>query len=199
MSPLSRDLPLSPRGEGTSDDARLLASLEQIIRHVLHRTESWKVPLHYSADYWREERESIARVAVWQACVSYDPSMDVPFAVYAFYSALQAIRREHRLAWRWSRQTTSLPLDESTGEETDFADAHSTEPFDGCETTCDLQRALGTLSDAERTLLAWWCDEELTEREIAKRLNLSKTAVHKRLVALRQRLQKALAGFEPGR
>ncbi len=198
MSRSLPELPFSPRGEGIPEDAEMLASMEQIVRHALQRTEHWKTPPNYSTDYWCEERVSIATIAVWNAIRTFDPDAGVSFPVYAFYSAVQAIRREHRRSWRWSLLTAPLPHDEASGEDADIVDPCSSAPFEGCETACDLQRALQTLSGAERDMLGWWAVEGLTEREIAQRLHLSKTAVHKKLVGIRRRLQSVLSALKSG-
>ncbi|NSW78339.1 MAG: sigma-70 family RNA polymerase sigma factor [Chthonomonadetes bacterium] len=193
MSRFRDDQPSPSRCEQATEYAEMPAHLEQIAQQALRRTQGWKVPPCYEPAYWEEERISIARIAVWSAHLSYDPNAGVAFSVYAFFSAVQAIRREHRLAWRWSSHVMPLPCDETTGEEIDPADPAWQTPFEHCEQTCDIQRALRSLSDAERSLLSFWYEQEMTEREIARRMNLSKTAVHKRLVQLRCKLQSVLA------
>ncbi|MCL6476013.1 MAG: sigma-70 family RNA polymerase sigma factor [Firmicutes bacterium] len=183
-----------PRGEEEKKEyTRMLPQLRQIAQHALRRTQRWKTPPGYETAYWREECESIASMAVWNAFLSYKPNANVSFPVYAFLRAVQAIRQEHRLAWRWSVSTTPLRCDGDTGEPIEPVDPEWQKPFQQCEDRCDLQTLLRSLSDQERQLILWHYQEELTEREIAQRLNLSKTAVHKRLTRVRTKLEKALA------
>ncbi len=193
MSRFRDDQPSPSRCEQATENAEMPAHLEQIVQNALRRTQGWKLPPCYEPTYWMEERTSVARLAVWVAHLSYDPNAGVTFPVYAFFSAVQAIRREHRRAWRWSSRVMPLPSDESTGEDIDPADPFWQTPFEHCEQTCDIRRALSSLTDAERSLLFLRYEQEMTEREIAQRMNLSKTAVHKRLVQLRCKLQIALA------
>lgn len=191
-----QDQPPPPRGEEEQGYIRMLPQLEQIARHALRRTERWKTPPGYETAYWNEERESIARIAVWNASLSYKPNTNVSFPAYAFFKAVQAIRQEHRHAWRWGTNTTPLPCDVLTGELMDMVDPEWQEPFRRCEEDYDLQTLLQSLSESERQLLHWCYQEGLTEREIAWRLNLSKTAVHKRLAQVKSKVGKALAEKE---
>lgn len=195
QDPLQR-LPPQPRGEEEQECSQLLPQMEQIARHALCRTQRWKTPPGYETAYWNEERESIARIAVWNACLSYKPNTNVSFPAYAFFKAVQAIRQEHRHAWRWGTNTMPLPYDVLTGELMDMVDPEWQEPFRRCEEDCDLQTLLQSLSESERQMLHWCYQEGLTEREIACRLNLSKTAVHKRLVKAKSKLEKALSQRE---
>lgn len=188
-----------PRGEEEREYARMLPQLEQIARDALHRTQRWRTPPGYEASYWQEERESIAWMAIWNACLSYKPNAKVSFTAYAFFRAVQAIRQEHRLAWRWSTSTVPLLCDGVSGEPTEPADPDWQKPFQQCEDRCDLQILLQSLSEPERQLLHWCYQEGLTEREIAQRLNLSKTAVHKRLAQVKNKMEKALAEREHSR
>lgn len=188
-----QDQPSLPRGEEEQQYINMLPQLEQIARHALRRTQRWKTPPGYETAYWHEERESIARIAVWNACLSYKPNMNVSFPAYAFFKAVQAIRQEHRYAWRWGTNTVSLPYDVLTGEPMDMVDPEWQEPFRRCEEDCDLQTLLQSLSESERLLLHWRYQEGLTEREIARRLNLSKTAVHKRLAQAKRKIEKAIS------
>lgn len=191
-----RDQPLPPRG---GEEQEYANQLEQIVQHALLRTQRWKTPPGYEPAYWDEERESIARIAVWVATLSYKPDAGVSFPVYAFFKAVQAIRQEHRLAWRWGVGTVPMPCDAITGEPVELMDPEWRAPFERCESDCDLQLLLASLSEPERELICWQCLEGLTEREIAQRLNLSKTAVHKRLARVKRKLQKALVEKEMGR
>ncbi len=187
-----------PRREGDREYTQMLSQLEQIARHAQRRARKWKTPPGYETAYWWEECESIAWIAVWNALLSYKPNANVSFPAYAFLKAVQAIRQEHRLAWRWSISTTSLRYDGDTGEPIEPVDPEWQKPFQQCEDRCDLQVLLQSLSEQERQLLDWHYQEELTEREIAQRLNLSKTAVHKRLIRVKTKLEKALAEKEHG-
>lgn len=182
-----------PRGEEEREYARMLPQLEQIVRHAMHRTQHWKTPPGYETAYWDEERESIAWVAVWEACLSYRHDANVSFPVHAFFKAVQAIRQEHRLAWRWSISMAPIPQDAITGEPVELIDPEWRTPFEQCENDSDLQLLLLSLPESERELMCWWCRDGLTEREIAQRLNLSKTAVHKRLARIKRKLQEVLA------
>lgn len=199
MPETPHDQPLLPRGEEERQCTGDFPQMEQIVRHALRRTQHWKTPPGYETTYWDEERESIAWVAVWDACLAYETNSSVPFPVYAFFKAVQAIRQEHRRAWRWGVSTMPLPCDTTTGEPIELIDPEWKTPFERCENDSDLQLLLAPLSEPERELICWWCLEGLTEREIAQRLNLSKTAVHKRLTRVKSKLRKALVEQGVGR
>lgn len=187
-----------PRGEGDREYTQMLSQLKQIAQHALRRVQKWKTPPGYEAAYWWEECESIAWIAVWNALLSYKPNANVSFPAYAFLEAVQAIRQEHRRAWRWSISTTSLRCDGDTAELIEPIDPEWQKPFQQCEDLYDLQILLRLLSEQERQLLHWHYQEGLTEREIAARLELSKTAVHKRLARLKSKIEEALAEEEHG-
>lgn len=192
MCPYPDEVSAPPRGVATGEYSEMLAQMEQIVRQALARTRHWKLPPGYTADYWNEERESIARIAVWNAYVYYDPDAGTPLSLYALYSAVQAIRREHRLVWRWCVHTVCSVDEEGGGKGIELADPHSKNAFERCEREVDIDRALQALSEDERCVILWWCRDGLTERQIAARLRLSKTAVHKRLQRAKSKLRNFL-------
>jgi len=161
--------------------------LQSAVQKALAATYALAPPPRYDGVYWREEREAIAYVAVWQAARTYRPEVGVSREVFAVLCAKRAIYREWRRVQEWARYETEIPTDEETGEEMEFPDESALEQMELSVVYGEVRQALERLSAAERRLIGWhYGDEALTVREIAKRLGVSKSAVH-------QRLQQAIA------
>ena len=173
-----------------SDDEpprELSHDLQSAVQKALAATYALAPPPRYDGVYWREEREAIAYVAVWQAARTYRPEVGVSREVFAVLCAKRAIYREWRRVQEWARYETEIPTDEETGEEMEFPDESALEQMELSVVYGEVRQALERLSAAERRLIGWhYGDEALTVREIAKRLGVSKSAVH-------QRLQQAIA------
>ena len=173
-----------------SDDEpprELSHDLQSAVQKALAATHTLAPPPRYDGVYWREEREAIAYVAVWQAARTYRPEVGVSREVFAVLCAKRAIYREWRRVQEWARYETEIPIDEETGEEMEIPDESALEQMELSVVYGEVRQALERLSAAERRLIGWhYGDEALTVREIAKRLGVSKSAVH-------QRLQQAIA------
>jgi RNA polymerase sigma factor (sigma-70 family) len=173
-----------------SDDEpprELPQDLQSAVKKALAATHTLAPPSRYDGVYWREEREAIACVAVWQAARNYRPEVGVSREAFAVLCAKRAIFREWRRVWEWERYETEIPIDEETGEEMEIPDESALEQMELSVVYGEVRQALERLSEAERRLIDWHYGEEaLSVREIAKRLGVSKSVAH-------QRLQQAVA------
>jgi RNA polymerase sigma factor (sigma-70 family) len=174
----------------SSDDEpprELPHDLQSAVQKALAATYTLAPPPRYDGVYWREEREAIAYVAVWQAARTYRPEVGVSREVFAVLCAKRAIYREWRRVQEWARYEMEIPIDEETGEEMEFPDESALEQMELSVVFGEVRQALERLSAAERRLIEWhYGDEALTVREIAKRLGVSRSVVH-------QQLQRAIA------
>lgn len=173
-----------------SDDEplrELPQDLQSAVKKALAATHTLAPPSRYDAVYWREEREAIACVAVWQAARTYRPEVGVSREAFALLCAKRAIFREWRRVQEWARYEMEIPMDEETGEEMEYPDERALEEMELSVVCGEIREALNRLSAAERQLIEWhYGDEALSVREIARRLGVSKSVAH-------QRLQQAIA------
>ena len=174
----------------SSDDEpprELPHDLQSAVQKALAATHTLAPPSRYDAVYWREEREAIAYVAVWQAARAYRPELGVSREAFALLCAKRAIFREWRRVQEWARYEMEIPIDEETGEEMEYPDERALEEMELSVVCGEIREALNRLSAAERQLIEWhYGDEALSVREIARRLGVSKSVAH-------QRLQQAIA------
>lgn len=164
-------------------DHDLPPDLQQAVRRAAAITDALCPPPHYDAVYWREEREAIARLAVWQAAQAYRERDGVSREVFAVLCAKRAIYREWRRLRTRDKDIIPIPVDEETGEEAEFVDERALAELEEGVLYRQVQEALGHLSERERQLLEWYFGDELSERAIAERLGCSHMSVHRLLRA----------------
>jgi RNA polymerase sigma factor (sigma-70 family) len=187
-------IPFLPDDEPSRE---LPQDLQVAVKKVLAATHSLTPPSRYDESYWREEREAIAYLAVWQAAQAYRPEMGVSREVFALLCAKRAIYREWHRVQEWDRYETAIPIEEETGEEREFPDVAAQEAVEWAVIISTVQEALARLSTEDRQLIEWhYGDEALTVREIAVRLRVSKSVAHKRLQRAVARLCSE-CGVEP--
>jgi RNA polymerase sigma factor (sigma-70 family) len=185
-------IPILPDDEPPRE---LPQDLQVAVKKALVATRILTPPPRYNDDYWREEREAIAHMAVWQAARAYRPEIGVSRELFALLCAKRAIYREWHKVREWDRYEEAMPIDEETGEEVEFPDAEAQEAIEWAVVIREVQEALDRLSEAERQLIEWhYGDEALSIREIAGRLGVSKSMAHERLQRAIARLRSECGG-----
>ncbi|MFN4032862.1 MAG: sigma-70 family RNA polymerase sigma factor, partial [Fimbriimonadales bacterium] len=149
---------------------------------------------HYDAAYWREEREAIARLAVWQAAQAYQEQDGVSREAFAVICAKRAIYAEWRRGRERDKVVISIPVDEETGEAMEFVDEGALEALEEAVLCMEMREVLDRLSAEDRRLIEWYFGEGLSERAIAEQLGRSKTWVHNRLTGVIEQLRAWLGG-----
>jgi len=166
------------------DLQQVLCDLPEPLQWAVHRAvarcQPQNIPRLYAND-WLEELYHEAIVAALEAQRRYDSSKGC--SLYSW--GLQVIG--HRLqvfcdgVWAAARRECDYPCDEETGEEVEFPDPCATDEIEESLLESVVREALQELGGLDAQIGVWYLFEELSEREIAKRLGVSQPAVSKRL------------------
>lgn len=179
------DLAAAKRGDEAAF-ARLLKDYGGLLAKAAHQRHLSPIA---------EEAEATARVSFWAALKSYDEGRGVPFPGWAkakVYGDLRTLFKQSRRRWR--REVLSMGgRDEGEGERRDRRGAPDPALFAIEEDDAFADR-LRDLAPRQRALLALLYDEDLTESEAARRLNISQQAAS---AMKRRALQKLRQTFFP--
>ncbi len=169
--------------------------LKRAVQKVLKATDTLCPPPCYDASYWREERRSIAHLAVWESARAYREEVGTSREAFAVICAKRAIYAEWERLRESEKAVVAFSVDEETGEEVEFVDPEAYEAIELSVLCGEVRSALERLSPQERQLLGWhYGAERVSIREMAKRLGVSKSVAHERLQRVLERLRGILLG-----
>ncbi len=169
--------------------------LKRAVQKALKATDTLCPPSCYDASYWREERRSIAHLAVWESAQAYRAEIGTSREAFAVICAKRAIYAEWKRLWKSDKAVVAFPVDEETGEEVEFVDPKAYEEIELCVLCAEVRSALERLSLQERQLLEWhYGTEQRSVREIAEHLGVSKSVAHERLQGALEKLRGILLG-----
>ncbi|RMH06045.1 MAG: sigma-70 family RNA polymerase sigma factor [Armatimonadetes bacterium] len=175
-------------------DIKLPEWIEEIIRAVVAYTSRWRRPSCCDAEFWLEERRSIASLAAWEAYCQCGDQPSPEEKKYVFYKARSAVWTEYRRWIEWCRRYAA--------SEKDWEECANALLDDSAEQSLEqLYQSLiieeifdrQCCSSKVRKVFYLWYHEGKTEREIADEMHISKTSVHKILARALDILRQCLS------
>lgn len=146
-------------------------------------TKSW---LNSVPPQWHEDLLSEARIALWQACITYDPDKGATFSTYAYrviQNKLQNFFRGNKRDFRNCSiqqpvsEDEKITLEETLSYEYDF------------EADIMYQKLKEIINDFEITQMKL---SGMTQQNIAKVIGTSQVSVSRKLKSERQKIKKLL-------
>jgi len=166
------------------DLQQALRDLPEPLQDAVHDAVAARNPLCrprlYTQD-WLEELYHEAISAAWEAQQHYDSGRGCSLYRWGLRVIGQRLQVFCDGVWAAARRECDYPCDEETGEEVEFPDPCATDEIEESLLESVVREALQELGGLDAQIGVWYLFEELSEREIAKRLGVSQPAVSKRL------------------
>jgi len=139
----------------------------------------------------RGDRAADALQDVYLMAVQKPPAIvdETELLQWLFRVTVNRCHLEHRRKSRWQRMWSSLASAWRPAVQRGFAEALG-------ELKGDVERALGTLSDEDRTLVAMRYFSDLNSRQIAEMVGMPEATVRGRLRTARRKLADELADWD---
>jgi RNA polymerase sigma factor (sigma-70 family) len=149
----------------------------------LRRIFRWRVPANWSVCDWRNEMRAEAACAAWKALCDYDPSLGVPFHVFARSQVLISTLTRYRREWAYAfRSTQEYDSESSDRELLDFPASAVFRDW--------LGPALERLPKPDLWLIEQLFLRDRTEADIATQVGITQQAVSKRKRAIVKQLRR---------
>jgi RNA polymerase sigma factor (sigma-70 family) len=179
------------------DLQQALHDLPKPLQNAVHDAVAACKPQHAPRLYvhdWLEELYHEAIKAAWEANRRYDPSKGCLLYSWGLRVIGQQLQAFCERVWGAVRHECAYPCDEETGEEVEFPDERAWEAMEEGLLVSAVREALHELGGLDEQIGVWYLFDELSEREIAKRLGRSQKAVNKRLQKIKKYLRERFRG-----
>jgi hypothetical protein len=154
-----------------------------LVGSCLRRIFRWRVPANWSVSDWRNEMRAEAACAAWQAVCDYDPSLGVPFHVFARSQVLISTLTRYRREWAYALRSTQEYDPESSYSK--LLDSAASEVFRDW-----LGPALARLPKLDLWLIEQLFLRDRTETDIAAQIGITQPAISKRKRAIVMQLRQ---------
>lgn len=177
----------------TADDRRAGMALDEIHWPSLwarcwSRIGRWRVPPRWSALDWREEARDEGALAACEALWAFEPGGLVPLEAFVDHRVVQRVWTRYRQEWSFGRRARpDVALADPPAVGADRADP---------ELLGMLSSTLGSMSEAERSLIRQLFWGGRTEDQLTHDLEITRQALNRRKQHVLGRLRSHLRGGE---
>jgi len=154
--------------------------LQDAVHTAVAACQPQNAPRLYAHD-WLEELYHAAIGAACDAQRKYDPNKGCSLYSWGLRVVGQQLKEFCDRVWAAAKHERDYPCDEETGEEVEFPDPCAMDEIEEGLLAGMVRAALRELGGLDEQIGMWYLFDELSEREIAKRLGMSQPAISKRL------------------
>lgn len=149
----------------------------------LKRIFRWRVPPNWSISDWRNEMRAEAACAAWQAVCDYDPSLNVPFSIFARQRVLTSTLTRYRQEWAYAFRSAQEHDPESSDSK--LLGSTTSKVFDHWQ-----EHGLARLSKPDLWLVEQLFLRDRTEADVAAQIGITQPAISKRKRAIVMQLRR---------
>src|SRR5262245_48017268 len=162
--------------------------LNAVLRRVLRRILSWRIPPNWSAHDWFDEVKAITAAACCQAELEYDRKRGVPLSAFLYQRALTCVLTRYRQEWTYALRF----MQTEDGTECDEVAEPRTSLPEICPSDDSLRYALLELPFADQWLVRQLFWDSASQDKVARNLKITQQAVSKRKRKIIRKLRQLL-------